>query len=337
MLSEKEIIATVNECLPSGKGRLSTPHSHDAEVCLFNGDRVLFTTDEFSDEDLFPDQPPFILGWNIAAGAISDIIATGGHPEYYAHALTIGSNWDVPYLKEFCRGVSKVLGKYGVTFIGGDAGKSEKYRCTASVVGKPIRKSVGRSGASSGDFIFSSGGFGGGNVNAAISLYGGKGPLSGLSNVSVVKFHILYSYASLIAQFASSCIDTSDGFFRSLETIAERNNLGYFVEKIPLLKRGIVAAKIVSLPVSLLFFAECGEYELLFTVPQKKVQDMYTVAKKVHCAPLYIGKMVSQPDKRQIHFGKSRFNGAAMNINGRDFADPKDYLREVTLWIHSNR
>jgi len=337
MLSEEEVISVVNDCLPSGKGRISIPFSHDAEVCSFTGDRLLFSTDEFSDEDLFPDENPFALGWNIAAGAISDIIATGGIPEYYAHALTIGRNWDIPYLKKFCNGVAQVLSRYDVTFIGGDTGKAENYRCTSSVIGKPIGNSIGRVGASASDLIFSSGRFGGGNFNAALSLFGGNGPAVKLANLNAVKFSTLPLYASLIMQFASSCIDTSDGLFLSVETLAGQNNLGYSIEKIPLLKRGIVAAKVLSLPVPLLFFAECGEYELLFTVSPENVQAMKAAAQKLGCSPLCLGKMMAKYDERKIRFGASTFNGTSMNIYGRDFIDPKDYLKEVTKWITINQ
>lgn len=336
MLNENEIITITDTFFPAGKGRLSTPFSHDAEVCSFKGGTLLFTTDEFSDEDLFPCGNPFALGWNIATGAISDIIATGGIPEYYAHALTVGSNWRVPYLKSFCNGVSRVLKNYGVTFIGGDAGKAPVYRCTATVIGKPIRKAVGRRGASAGDYIFCSGRLGGGNFNAALSLYGSEGIMASFANRNVVRFTILKAYAPIIAHCASSCIDTSDGCFRAIETLAQQNMNGYAITHVPLMKRGVIAAKMLSMPVPLLFFAECGEYELLFTIPPERVNAMQKMASSQHCSPIYLGKVTGTPDKKTIHFGKSVFNGASMTIRARDFNNPKSYLKEMIRWINDH-
>jgi thiamine-monophosphate kinase len=334
LLNENEIITLVNSFFPAGKGRLSTPFSHDAEVCSFNDGTLLFSTDEFSDEDLFPSGNPFVLGWNIASGAISDIIATGGIPQYYAHALTVGDDWNTSYLEQFCRGVSQVLKNYDVTFIGGDAGKAPAYRCTASVIGKPVHEAVGRKGASPGDHIFCSGRLGGGNFNAALSLYAGKGRSALLTNRNVVRFSILKAYGSIIAHYASSCVDTSDGCFRAIETLAEQNMNGYSITDVPLLKRGAIAAKMLSLPVPLLFLAECGEYELLFTVPPEKVDAMKNTAHSLHCSPIYLGKVTGSPGNRTIHFGKSEFNSASMTIRGRDFNNPESYLKEVIRWIN---
>ena len=66
--------------------------------------------------------------------------------------------------------------------------------------------------------------------------------------------------------FASCCIDTSDGVCAALNALADLNACGYAVANLPYLAAGLGFCRRASLPGTLLFLGECGEYELLFTV-----------------------------------------------------------------------
>ena len=150
MISEKAICELFSSMLPSG--RANDCFESDAEIISLNGTpNGLFTTDEFSAEDLFRENDPYLLGWNIAAGAISDILACGGVPLYYAHALTVDPRWDAAYLRGLGTGVRDVLKATGARFIGGDCGRSEVWRCTVSVIGWCEGAPVRRRGARPGD------------------------------------------------------------------------------------------------------------------------------------------------------------------------------------------
>ena len=149
MISEKAICELFSSMLPSG--RANDCFESDAEIISLNGaPNGLFTTDEFSAEDLFRENDPYLLGWNIAAGAISDILACGGVPLYYAHALTVDPRWDADYLRGLGTGVRDVLQATGARFIGGDCGRFEVWRCTVSVIGwcegAPVRRRGARPG-----------------------------------------------------------------------------------------------------------------------------------------------------------------------------------------------
>ena len=332
MLNEKEIITLISRELPSGPGRISGVGTHDAEVCAFNGDRLLFSTDEFSAEDRFPADDPFTLGWNIAAGAISDIVATGGIPRYFSHALTVDDRWNTTFCTRFSRGIRKVLEHYGTTFIGGDIGRSNAWRCTTSVIGIPSDRIVGRAGAAAGDHLFVTGSIGGGNFNAAIDLYSDRLP-GPVPRLGTIRFHLHAAGIPIVSQWATACIDTSDGLCNALLTIADMNRTGFYIDRIPLLQRGVALAKVLRVPEALLYFGECGEYELLFAVPERRVKDLLAEARRVHYPVRRIGRVTAAHEGRMLPVGGRMIDADTFTLRARDFSDTATYLGAMRQWI----
>ena len=150
--------------------RLNRCNESDCEIIILGGKRFLYTTDEFSAEDRFCERDPRLLGWNIAAGAISDIYACGGAPIYYAHSLTVAKTWDTAFVEGFGRGVADALRKSGALFIGGDCGQAQAWRCCVSVIGACKGAPMTRVGARPGHGIYLSGRIGAGNVQAALDV-----------------------------------------------------------------------------------------------------------------------------------------------------------------------
>ncbi|MBN1577787.1 MAG: hypothetical protein JW913_14600 [Chitinispirillaceae bacterium] len=337
MLTEREMIDLISHEIPSGPARLSMPWTHDAEVCAFGAGNLLFTTDEFSAEDHFPASNPRCLGWNIAAGAISDIIATGGTPLYYAHALTVDDAWDGNYLIRFCRGVREVLKRYGVTFIGGDVGRTDRFRCTASVIGKPSQRVLCRTGSAPGDRLYVTGRIGAGNYNAALDLFGGSGRRAAIVAHGAMRFLLLDKCAPVVTRYATACIDTSDGVFLAADTLADVNSSGYRIENLPYSAQGIAAARLLKLPKLLLFLGECGEYELLFSVRPGDEAAMLSEVRKRRCAAYRIGEVVAAQDERTVHDGARRLDLTGLTLRGRDFADTRKYLEALEQWIRTER
>ncbi|MBN2440387.1 MAG: hypothetical protein JXJ04_03550 [Spirochaetales bacterium] len=193
----------------------------------FNGQSMLFSMDEFSKEDNFRESDPGVLGANLATGSISDILASGGIPLFYAHAMVIGDTWDDQFIKEFSQGIAEVLAKAKTTFLGGDLGKSKTWHYTASVIGKAPLKPVRRTGARAGENIYITGRIGGGNLEAALTLYvkkySGNKMMSNIMTSIPIKFVLRLKESRLIQKYASCSIDTSDGVFNALNEIAEKN------------------------------------------------------------------------------------------------------------------
>ncbi|MDR3212351.1 MAG: hypothetical protein LBT71_00295, partial [Azoarcus sp.] len=169
-MTEQALIERLCRLLPRSPEQINQPFEADAEILRFGDGHLLFSTDEFSDEDCFLMQDARALGHNIACAAMSDLLASGGHPRFYAHSLTVDARFTEAYLKRFYEGVAQVLEQAGAHFIGGDFGRAEAWRCTASVIGAAARP-VLRSGARAGDHLYITGPVGGGNVQAACRLY----------------------------------------------------------------------------------------------------------------------------------------------------------------------
>ena len=327
MPSEKEIIEMMNELLP--QKRLNRCNESDCEIISLGGKRFLFTTDEFSAEDWFCERNPRLLGWNIAAGAISDIYACGGAPLYYAHSLTVAKTWDRVFVEGFGRGVADALRKSGALFIGGDCGQAQAWRCCVSVIGACKDAPMTRVGARPGHGIYLSGRVGAGNLQAALDMIP-QGKLSN-SKVSKIRLPLLGEEAALIRRYASSCIDTSDGVWKAISIIADINGCGYAINALPYHRAGALLAKAVSLPKIMLFLSECGEYELLFTVPADRERKFTEAAHKNGMRFYRLGAITES--RRTVADGKDTIDLSSLKIEARGFDSTQQYLRALTDWI----
>lgn len=333
MITEREIIELINEVIPSDKNRETACFESDAERLVFDGTKILISTDEFSREDKLSESDPYALGWNIAAGAVSDILATGGIPLYYSHALTVSHSWDRNYIRQLSKGIADVLNEYQMTFAGGDLGMDTHFRCTATVLGKPSLRNISRKGSKSGDRIYLSGKVGAGNFNAALSMFGEEKKLAPLVAKAASRFHLRSKESLLVQRYATSCIDTSDGVFNALTTLSDLNHTGYIVDSIPYIRKGIFAAKLLSLPHELLFLGECGEYELLMTVSPDDEQEFLRECAEQKCCFYRIGEMTNSADEKVLIHKKKNVDLGGFDVRARDFEDSKTYLKALTDWI----
>ena len=254
MMKEKEFIDIINEVMPRSPLQVNKPFETDSEILELKHENgfLLFSTDEYSAEDMLVESDAFVLGHNIAVGTLSDNYATGGVPKYYAQSLTINAMFTQEYLRNFHRGVAAVLDQANVAFIGGDFGKSSLWRCTSSAIGFAERV-VRRSGAKVGDAIYITGKIGAGNMQA----------------LKIKKrFTLRNAEAEVIRQCATSCIDTSDGLWNAINLIAAQSKTGFELHDLPYDAMGLRVAKSLGYPKEMLFFGEGGEFELLFTSPQ---------------------------------------------------------------------
>ena len=328
MMSEKAICELLSSMLPSG--RANHCFESDAEIISLNGKpNWLFTTDEFSAEDLFQDNDPYLLGWNIAAGAISDILACGGAPLYYAHALTVDPRWDAEYLRGLGTGVRDVLKSTGARFIGGDCGRSEVWRCTVSVIGSCEGTPVRRRGARPGDLIYLSGEIGAGNLEAALRLFGGKN--SDAAESIRTQFPVRLRESAFMKDFASCCIDTSDGVCAALNALADLNTCGCAVANLPYLASGLDFCRRTALPRTLLFLGECGEYELLFTIRPDREEAFLREARKLGCRFHRLGTIARTG--RELREPGRVIDLASWRCQARDFDSAEQYLQALARWL----
>lgn len=329
---EKNIINLVANMMPRSSSQINKLFESDAEILEYNGKKLLFNIDEFSEEDRIRENDPYILGWNLAVGSISDILAAGGRPVYYAHSMVINKNWSEEYIKQFSSGVAEVLKKVEASFIGGDFGSSSLWRYTAAVIGELEGKPLMRSGAREGDSIYISGKVGTGNLEAFLKIFSEsevcKKALKPFKNA----FKLRLEEAKLIKKYASSCIDTSDGLCNALNAVGEMSNTGYVIKDIPYIRAGLIASRLFSMPKELLFFGECGEYELLFTVKKEDEADFVNEAVEKKQIFYRIGEVMSASNKALYNNGHE-LDLSDFDVRARDYDDIKLYVNKIIDFI----
>ncbi|UCG53287.1 MAG: thiamine-monophosphate kinase [Candidatus Latescibacterota bacterium] len=326
MVGEQNIISIIRSVFEREEVVLSTNFDADAERVRLGDDTYLFTTDEYSSEDLFRTNDPVLLGWNVATGSISDILAAGGVPLVYAHAMIVDPSWSDEYIRKFSRGVAKVLKTANVTFAGGDIGRAKTWHYTASVLGKAEAPRLGRRGARAGDSVFLSGRIGSGNLEAGLSMFAQHDAIGRLARTVRNKFHLRLDESALIRRYATACMDTSDGTYNALSTICELNGTGFAVSNLPYLRKGILFAQILGMPKTLLFLGECGEYELLFTIRPADEKGLVKEARSNGFTFYRIGRLTEDPETKTILEDGTHFKLRPVQTRARDYENLEDYL-----------
>jgi thiamine-monophosphate kinase len=336
MNKEREIIEKIISILPQSEFLQNNFFESDAEILNYNNKKLLFSIDEFSQEDFFSDNNPYELGGNVAIATISDVLASGGRLLFYAHSLTIDNkNWDNKFIEDFSKGIANVLKQTNTGFIGGDTGVSELWKYTGVVIGE-AENPITRIGAKDGDLIYMTGQVGAGNIEAAKTLYVNNNLIDIKLSLPIFKLNLRHKESKFINSYATSCIDSSDGVLNAINTISKLNNVGYKITKLPYSQVVIQFCELISKPKCLFFMGECGEYELVFTIKEKHKDLFIQEAKSNKLSFTQIG--VIQKDHQKLLQTKDyNIDFTNYTISARDYSNISDYLHELINYVKKNR
>ncbi len=218
---------------------------------------------------------PYDIGHKALAVNLSDLAAMGSKPEWFTLALTL-PEIDHEWLSEFSRGLKKLAEKSGIALVGGDTTRGP-LAISIQVMGSVASgKALYRSGAKQGDKIYVTGSLGD----------GAAGLFSIQNKLSLTDDHAEYCQQRLnrptprlnesdfIKDFASACIDISDGLLQDLSHILKQSNLSTSeqtlgakvdLSQVPLSE----ALKSINNQLAIEFALTGGDdYELLFTIPE---------------------------------------------------------------------
>lgn len=217
----------------------------DCAVLKVGRGKLLVTTDMLHEKTDFPKWlTPEMVGWRSALVNLSDIAAMGGKPVALVMALGM-KKFDAKFLKGFYRGVMKCCSPYGCKYSGGDLDKHQELTVVGTAIGVS-NNPVGRGGSRVGDAVCVTG-----TLGKAYHSFKAKKWLRQKPRIFE---------GQKIATHATAMMDISDGLARSLHQMGERSRVGFKIafEKIPLFggEAGI-------------YFGD--DYELLFTIPKKKL------------------------------------------------------------------
>jgi len=279
---------------------------------LPEGYQLAVTTDSLvCGVHFFEDVCPYRLGYKSLAVNLSDLAAMGADPKWVSLALTLPIV-DEKWLSEFCRGFFELALKYNVRLIGGDTTKGP-LSITVSAKGVVARhKALLRSRAQVDDLICVSGVLGDGGLGLACKT--GKQALNNPTPFidALELTEPRNDLGKLLINYASSCIDISDGLIQDLKHILDASLCSAEIEvnKLPLsaaMKHEISCKTIVQKQALNYALSGGDDYELLFTIKQEHYLQF--CAQYPDAQVTVIGKVIA--DNQQ----KVRFTEAGQTVN----------------------
>lgn len=265
----------------------------------------------------FADVEPFRLGYKALAVNLSDLAAMGATAKWVSLAITL-PEVDEVWLAEFCRGFFELADKYNVQLIGGDTTKGP---LSVTVTAQGLVKkgqALTRQGAQDGDLICVTDNLGDGGLGLAAKL---KQLQLTDAQPFIDKLEVTeprLTYAPLLINNASSCIDISDGLTQDLQHILKQSscNAVIDVKRLPLSKALVNAIKQGQLTEQQAWqFALTGgdDYELLFTISSDKFVKLQQSLQRIGL-PIYC---IGQVSKTEVNESSSEQNNLVIEYNSQ--------------------
>jgi|GEM_PF-790614 len=268
-MQEQAIIRALRRHLTRSPSQENQAFTADAEIISDRGQHQAFTIDDFSAEDCLPFADGESLGWNLVAATISDLLAAGAKPEMMMNSLVAAPWMDETYLHSLSRGIQAALDECGAFMIGGDVGSAGDWRFTGVAIGSYCEgvKAISRQTSEVSGNIMATGLYGDGNLGAL-----GNWP---------VRFEIRQNESLALAKtddsYQVACIDTSDGLWSALSTLADQNSdlrLLVNLTSIPYAPYTKNIAIEMDIPPESFLVGSAGEYELVCLAPAAECQRL---------------------------------------------------------------
>ena len=268
-------------------------HESDSEIIKLNEDIYLaITTDSISEEietGLYDD--PWLIGWMAVTVNLSDIAAVGAKPIGLVISQIIPDNADELFIKKLSVGISDACDEYETYVQGGDLNSGTRLIITGTATGIIEKgKFLMRNGINEEDTIFISGKAGLGNAYALNKFSGTPGLTINYKPKARIKEGLL------LREYASACMDTSDGVISTLDQLSRINNMGFAINDYEYLldTDALKASEYYHFPSWLFLAGQHGEFELIFSIPKKKIGEFLEKAQEINWHPLELGTVTKE-------------------------------------------
>lgn len=172
------------------------------------------------------DTPPEQLAWRLLGASVSDLAAMGATPSWLTLALTL-PHADEAWVSAFSAALSEATQLYSIQLVGGDTTRGP-LTLTAQVHGfVKADAALLRSNAQAGDLICVTGTLG--DSRAGLETLLTQAPSGSVVEYLRQRFYRprpRVSTGQLIAAYASSCIDISDGLLGDIQHILDQSDVG---------------------------------------------------------------------------------------------------------------
>ena len=290
---------------------------------LPEGYQLAVTTDSLvCGVHFFEDVDAYRLGYKSLAVNLSDLAAMGATAKWVSLAITlpeINETW----LAEFCRGFFALADKHNVILVGGDTTKGP-LSITVSAKGLVKKgKALTRKNAKAGDILCCSAALGDGAVGLACTVAELQlsNPQPFIDALEITEPRL--TFASLLVDHASSCIDISDGLTQDLSHILSQSDCRAEIalDSLPLsvaMKEEIKCGNISQSQAWQFALTGGDDYELLFTIPKQKLVLLKPEIDKLGLTCFEIGTIKAPTDNTQSLLLTLKQQPVALTLSGWD-------------------
>jgi thiamine-monophosphate kinase len=275
-------------------------HESDAELIKLPGTTITLaiTMDSIVEEieaGLYTD--PYLIGWMTVMVNASDLAAVGAEPLGILINETLISDTNSDYNNKLQRGIEDACVECNMPVLGGDTNYSLQMEMTGCAIGYVSDDlPLTRLGCRPGDYLFLSDNPGMGSAFALKQL---KNDLFSEPFSLTYKPKSRLREGQLLRNFATCCMDTSDGVFAALDQLMRLNNVGFRIE---LELENFIHADALSIcksahiPLWLMLAGHHGEFELVFTVSSNNVDNFLESVHQIYWEPILIGEVLKNPN-----------------------------------------
>jgi thiamine-monophosphate kinase len=266
-------------------------------------DLVLKTDGIIGGVHFFADDPPETVAKKALRVNLSDLAAKGAKPLGFLLTLAIPKGLDPGWLKGFSRGLGADARQYGCPLFGGDTDRTPgPITISIAAFGSvPRGKMVKRSGARAGDRVLVTGTIGDAALGLLVRGDPGNAARWGLDRRQ--QQHLIQRYlvpeprnaiAEAVRAHASGAMDISDGLAGDLAKLCKASAVTATIDvaRVPL-SPAARAALAVNPDLIQTVLGGGDDYEVLVTVPPRKVAAFRKAAASAGVAATEIGRIAS--------------------------------------------
>ena len=243
---------------------------------------------------------PERLGHKALAVNLSDLAACGAEPLAFTLALAM-PRAEESFLAPFAQGLFELAEAHGIELVGGDTTQGPLNICITVFGQVPAGAALLRSGARPGDDLYLSGTVG--DARLALEVLRGTVALSGdgfervRTAMELPQPRVALGLA--LRGLASSAIDLSDGLLGDLGHVLARSGVGATVRVDHLPHSVVLAGQPLAMRRECLL-AGGDDYELLFTAPPARHDEVLDAGRRAAAALTCIGRIEQAPGLRVV-------------------------------------
>ncbi len=237
---------------------------------------------------------PADIGWKALAVNLSDLAAMGATPAWALLALTLPRP-DAAFVDGFAEGFAQLAGQYRLALVGGDTTRGALTLSVAVHGFVPPGQALTRAGAQVGDAVLVTGTLG--DAAAGLRCLPSRMDIQATARDFLVnrlnRPTPRVAAGLALRGRASACIDVSDGLLADLGHVCTASGVGAEID----------AALLPCSPALLGAFDEAAvrdfaltggdDYELCFTVPAARMDEVRDDLAKLGCGATRIGRIVA--------------------------------------------